>query len=357
MRGSRKTRVLLWRITALASAIAVPGQLLQDVLHETSPAASYLLESAATTDAVLNSFPTESLPSADIQTPTLRVQSRPIRFLKHVFQIIESKAKFHHCTNVSRLIGDEIRKSSEALVPISLASPSYTPPGLQSTTIHRPSLISSPKLLEAPTSTTNITLTPAHHHNQILLAFIITSFIFVLVCAPLFLFTQVLNPRRRADWAARREECRNRRLYRQAAQQQKLRNWINRLTGNRLLQTSEEPLHTWNEKRLATQQEPLQLDVRHEILARRLANSITRAEEGRVEEMVENFLTQGRQQNRASRSSSNVTGPPPYEEDDGVVVNGFQYVVQRSNDTPGSSVIDTSPRPSLYTRDSDSEKN
>ena len=105
----------------------------------------------------------------------------------------------------------------------------------------------------------------------------------------------------------------------------------------------------------------MQPEVRDEILARRrwydMVNSVTRAEEGRVQEMDENFVTQRWQLNRASRSSSNVTGPPPYEEDDSFVVDGFQYVVQRSNDTPGSSVIDTSPRPSLYTRDSDSEKN
>lgn len=208
--------------------------------------------------------------------------------------------------------------------------------------------------------TTNHTHHPLPRHDQILLAFLITSFIFVLVCIPLFYFSQVLNPRCRVDWAARREECRNRRLYRQAARQQKLRNWVNKLTGNRLFRTPKEPLQTWNEKRLATQQEPLQLDVRDEILARRyrynMANNIAIAEEGRVGEIGEKSVIQGWQQTRASRSSSNVTGPPPYEEDNGGVVDGFQYIMQRISDTPGSSVIETSPRPSLYTRDSDSGK-
>ena len=274
--------------------------------------------------------------------------------------MVESKANFHHCTNVSRSIVEDTRDSMEDPKPVSLTSLPYTTPVPHITTIDRPTLVSSDRLLEAPKPTTNPTHDPLPHHNQILLAFIITSFIFVLVCIPLFLFSQVLNPRRRADWAARREECRNRRLYRQAARQQKLRNWFNRLTGNRFFNTFDKRLHTWNEKRLATQQEPLQLDVRDEILARRyrynMLNSVTRAEEGRVGELDEKSVIQGWQHNRVSRSSSNVTGPPPYEEDDGNVVDGFQYIMQRIGDTPGSSVIETSPRPSLYTRDSDSEK-
>ena len=274
--------------------------------------------------------------------------------------MVESKANFHHCTNVSRSIAEDTREPLGDPKPISLPSLADTKPIPHTTTFDSPTLASSDRLLEAPTPTTKPIYHPVPRHDQVLLAFIITSFIFVLVCIPLFLCSRFLNPRRRADWAARREECRNRRLYQNAARQQKLRNWVNRLTGDRFLYTPKEPLQTWNEKRLATQQEPLQLDVREEILARRhrynMANSITRAEEGRVGEIDEKLNMQGWQQNRPSRSSSNATGPPPYEEDDGNVVDGFQYIMQRIVDTPGSSVIETSPRPSLYTRDSDSEK-
>ena len=90
-----------------------------------------------------------------------------------------------------------------------------------------------------------------------------------------------------------------------------------------------------------------------------LVSDMMRAEQGVCSERE---VTRVDRRRRRVRSGSSVFGsgaeseiPPPYkecEESD----DGFEYTPPGTDDTPESSVISTSPRTSLYTRDSDSEK-
>ena len=96
--------------------------------------------------------------------------------------------------------------------------------------------------------------------------------------------------------------------------------------------------------------------------AHRVVDRIVSAEEGRAPNpsFLEKYRKTrvGRRGNSFSSNRSLVSGPPAYEESEGEVqvVDGFGYVPRGPICTPDSSVIDTSPRTSLYLRDSDSEK-
>ena len=98
--------------------------------------------------------------------------------------------------------------------------------------------------------------------------------------------------------------------------------------------------------------------------AHEIVDSMVNAEEGKnhgaiTESQVS--LTE-RRMSRFFRSNSQSSGPPSYE-DSVTVVDGLQYTLSGTSltrlgtdCTPDSSVIDTSPRTSVYMGASDSEK-
>ena len=87
-----------------------------------------------------------------------------------------------------------------------------------------------------------------------------------------------------------------------------------------------------------------------------VVSDLVRAEEGRIMNVHELNGSERRGSSETlPRYESEILQPPTYEEtsiDDGVV-DGFQYTPAESEDTPDSSVIDTSPRTSRDGRDSD----
>ena len=221
------------------------------------------------------------------------------------------------------------------------------------------SLISSNRLIEAALPSP----TPFHYqksrHDHVIRALKITTFSFIIVCIAALVFSHLVSsPRRRADRAARREECRNRRLYQHAAHKYMWRRrWeaLLRKFGSRDPMTSTQP--TWDDKLLP----PLptissEENIREELQAMRntykVVDRIVQAEEGRTNITsgpLQKFVLRRweRRASRISRSSSDVTGPPPYEE----FTDGYRYTPPESDTTPDSSVIDTSSR-----NDSDYEK-
>ncbi|MCJ1405864.1 hypothetical protein MMC11_009094 [Xylographa trunciseda] len=205
--------------------------------------------------------------------------------------------------------------------------------------------------------------------DQAILAFQITSLIITIVSLStaigVYLFR---NPRRRADRAARWEECRRRRLYARAAREHKWKTWMSRIREVTRFSGRGQPIaETWEEKQtmVVTTAETSPRQMRDELRSLRVAHGvvdgIVKAEEGRS--IGISYKSRVR---RVERRGSSVYGsgiesivPPPYEEEDEEgdrVANGFQYIPAGTDCTPDSSVIDTSPRTSIYMRDSDSEK-
>ncbi|MCJ1288161.1 hypothetical protein MMC26_007516 [Xylographa opegraphella] len=205
--------------------------------------------------------------------------------------------------------------------------------------------------------------------DQAIRAFQITSLIIIIVslttAISVYLFR---NPRRRADRAARWEECRRRRLYARAARHHKWKSWMSRVREATRFPKRGQPIaETWEEKQTITAaaEETSIKHMRDELRSLRIAHEvvdgIVNAEEGRSVGISYKSLVR-----RVERRGSSIYGsdtertvPPPYEEvfdEEDRVANGFQYIPAGTDCTPDSSVIDTSPRTSIYMRDSDSEK-
>lgn len=199
--------------------------------------------------------------------------------------------------------------------------------------------------------------------DQAVRAFQISAVIAIIVTLSTSIFVYLFrNPRRRADRAARVEERRRRRLYRQAARQYKWRSWFGRIRGTFVPRQLEPTAETWEEKQLiAGGTVPALSEMRRELRALRTAHTvvdgIVRVEEGRTD--GNNFRSNIRRGSRRYRSYSGSTadsvGPPTYGESL-TMVNGSLYTPNGTDSTPDSSVIDTSPRTSIYLSNSDSEK-
>lgn len=173
------------------------------------------------------------------------------------------------------------------------------------------------------------------------------------------IFKRCRSPRRCAEHAARREERRNRRLYRRAARRQRWNDWFRRRwPGSR---SSSGP---YDEKRaLIIEQESIlecamQAEIHELRNAHGVVNDMVRAEEGRYIHELDGGMGGVRSNtpslpNYDSRSESGSTEPPTYEEQMGgdSVVDGFQYTPEGTRSTPASSVVDTSPRISLDSRE------
>lgn len=205
--------------------------------------------------------------------------------------------------------------------------------------------------------------------DQILRAVKITSLIIILVSLSVILAAHLMHPRRRVDRAASREERRNRRLYRCAARRQKWRNWVGRFRRRDRSPTAD----TWEDKQAALAQregsentEVMYTGIAELRDAHTIVSDLVRAEEGRGVHVSERG---GRERRRGRRRGSSLpgyeseeSGPPAYDDDkvfvvDGVaLVDGFQYSLVAVEDTPDSSVIETSPRISMELARSDGGK-
>ena len=287
------------------------------------------------------------------------------KLIKQGFSALRSKVKalvgatkeILKCTHhTSRLTQGDEQRSFSMLQKISSDIGKDSQPEMASITLanlESMSTISSPGAL--PVSDNNSLQQQHRHAMNVTLAVLGT----VLVSAIIFSHV-VRNPRRRAELAAAREERRNRRLYHFAAKKWQFMRWWQNIQAVVTRRSLEEIAATWEEKQYIAIKQDLSApgaDMQAEIYAFRSAHnfvdSIIKAEEGQGRNLILDYIAQTRRRSdsAASKATSDITGPPPYEEA-GSDVGGPPL----SDDTPESSVILTSPRTSLYARDSDSEK-
>ncbi|KAL9103770.1 MAG: hypothetical protein Q9163_001229 [Psora crenata] len=191
---------------------------------------------------------------------------------------------------------------------------------------------------------------------------VLKSFTLALILLSFFswLFLRCRDPRCRADRAARREERRNKRLYRRAARHQAMKNWFWSLRMKYCL--ANPTRHFQNEKhnRVITQESILGDLMKDDIRALRNAHravssmTATAAEEGRA-----GFYDSEGEQRPAGiiGSVSTMPGyetdgsqPPPYDE------SRCMGGDMEEESTPDSSVISTSPRISRDGTNSDFEE-
>ncbi|KAI4262459.1 MAG: hypothetical protein L6R42_002366 [Xanthoria sp. 1 TBL-2021] len=186
----------------------------------------------------------------------------------------------------------------------------------------------------------------------------IFGLVLILSSLSIWVFLRLRDPRLQADRAARREERRNKRLYRQAARQHKWKRWFCswRHRDHRCT-----PVSTWDEKRarVVEQEEVLEevmkADIRKLRNHHRSENNISAAEQGRSIYVYDSDDARQRSRETLPGYESEGTQPPSYDTDaeGGVrrVADGFRYIPADREDTPDSSVVSTSPRTSRDDRD------
>ena len=367
-----------WIVVDLPTSIPATPDTTISGFHPTATRSETVHTSGQAFDGSSSEQP-QSTPSTTSHT-RLQVQSNsftsPGRLLEAAHFIAKSlvrntKSKVmgaHSYITSSQLSMHQVAKSLTLSDPTSPESSSLS--GLEfdhtDTNPSTLSLLSSDSLLEASSSH------PTSQHPELpnaraMCALKLAPLVFILLCLAGGILKHIArNPRRRADWLARREECRNRQLYARAARYQKLRNWFQRLRGGRGQHNVKATAAPWQEKELPSAQTDIsRVDMEAEIRAMRQAHNfvdnIVKAEEGRGREgpQILDYREwegwEGGWRTRASRSNSDVTGPPPYDEEDVPFAEWFRYTqsgmrVGVDDNTPDSSVIDTS------SRDSDCEK-
>lgn len=219
--------------------------------------------------------------------------------------------------------------------------------------------LASTGALQIPTSPTTITL-PSQTNINIYLLKTFGLGLTILSCIA-WLLLRCRDPRRRVDYAARREERRTKRMYRRAAQKQAFEHWLRslhlKLKALRFRYGfAPQAALSWDEKptRVIAQEAVLEDamadDIRALRNAHRVVSSITAAEEGRHDFVYEAEGSERR------RSVSTLPGyesegslPPSYDDagdsfEGATVANGFQYNSVDAEFTSDSSVISTSPR-------------
>ena len=218
---------------------------------------------------------------------------------------------------------------------------------------------------ETPPSVAKTIIVPESQDNHIIQAIAITSVIIVIVALSGIVIARLIrDPRRRADIAARWEERRNRSLYRKAVRRQKWRNWYKNVR-QKVSNCDEEVAQTWEEKRIQSEklEPPPAIRLRDEISSIRHVHDVIdgfirtgRLPRGDVDyqEKVSVTLVDSDYSDGASTGDSTL---PPYEEYE-IYSQRYAYTppeTARTSSEPGSSVISTSPRTSVYNRDSDDE--
>ena len=233
--------------------------------------------------------------------------------------------------------------------------------------IHAAATIQSLSHIEALDPTTTHTSSPlfpsqSEHNLQLLKIF---SLVLILSSCLAWVFLQCRDPRKRAECLARQEERRNKKLYRRAARQYKVRMFFwNRyqevMTGiwnfRMRYRLAREEAITWNEKRArvleqeGVLEEIMRDDIRALRNAHRMVSDITIAEEGRANMVYEvEGSARGRSVSTLPGYESEGSQPPSYSDagdglEGAIVVNGFRYTAAETEFRSDSSVISTSPR-------------
>jgi len=186
------------------------------------------------------------------------------------------------------------------------------------------------------------------HTLKIFGVVLILSSLFAWICL------RCRDPRRRAECLARREERRNRKLYRRAARQHKVRMWFWNLRMKYGLAPNE--VLSWDEKRIRVNQQENVMDrvmtddIRALRNAHRVISNITAAEEGRNSFA---YVPEGSERRRSVSTlpgyESEGSQPPNYDDVGGslegaTVVDGLWYTPAETEFRSVSSVISTSPR-------------
>ena len=175
----------------------------------------------------------------------------------------------------------------------------------------------------------------------------------ILICIT-WICLRCRDPRRRAECLARREERRNKKLYRRAARQHKVKMWFWKFRVRYGLAPREDL--SWDEKRTRVLQQERVLedamtdDIRAFRNAHRIVSLISAAEEGR-DTVVHESEGSGRRRSFSILPGYESEGsqPPTYESVEGGldeirVANGFRYMPAETEFRSDSSVISTSPR-------------
>lgn len=219
--------------------------------------------------------------------------------------------------------------------------------------------LTSTGALSTSTSPATISL-PSQTNINVHLLKILGLGLIVLSCLA-WLLLHCGDPRHRVDCAARREERRNKRMYRRAAQKQAFANWLQsvhlKFTAFRFRYGfAPQAAVSWDEKRTrvsaqeALLEEKMAEDIRALRNAHRVVSSITAAEEGRHDYL---YQPEGSERRRSVCTlpgyESEGSLPPSYDNtgdsfEETAVVNGFQYNHVDAEFTSDSSVISTSPR-------------
>ena len=161
------------------------------------------------------------------------------------------------------------------------------------------------------------------------------------------------DPRWRVDRAARREERRNKRLYKRAARKHMIKTWL--WNFRMKFKLASDDVLSWDEKRarVSGQEEVLENVMKNDIRAlrnaHRIVSNITAAEEGR------NEFEYGAESSERRRSVATLPGyesegsqPPSYEAsrsfEGTTLVEGSTFTPADVDSNPDSSVVSTSPR-------------
>ena len=200
------------------------------------------------------------------------------------------------------------------------------------------------------TSTHSIS-TQSHHNLRLLKIFglaLILGSCFAWICL------RCRDPRYRAEFLARKEERRNKKLYRRAARQHRLKMWF----WNFRLKYGLAPSETlsWNEKRSRVLEQEnilegvMTSDIQALLDAQNHTSTAIAAEEGR-NALIYDPEASGRRRSVATLPGYESEGsqPPTYDDIGGIlegttVANGFRSVPADTEFNSDSSVISTSPR-------------
>ncbi|KAL8905067.1 MAG: hypothetical protein Q9171_006819 [Xanthocarpia ochracea] len=229
-----------------------------------------------------------------------------------------------------------------------------TPP--TTATVGGSNLHSLPTRSASPEPASTISVSESLHHTSLKIFGLVLIFSSLIIWVTL----RLRDPRLQADRAARREERRNKRLYRQAAWQHKWKCWF---CSWRHRDHRCNPVGNWDEKRarVVEQEEVLEVVMKEDIRKlrnqHRTENNISAAEQGRSIYVYDSDDSRRRSRETLPGYESDGTQPPSYDTDADRelrrVADGFRYAPADREDTPDSSVISTSPRTSRDERDSD----
>lgn len=318
------------------------------------------------------------------RTPHFKYWGNEQKSLGQSWQALKSsvKSKLHQwCTSSSGEVGESqaVGPTSSPVIQDVSSTKSLKP--LQHSTEGITSTAettgSSTTINDHPAATTRSLATPGHSTldtsgsssaSAIHIPDTLPRYWFIRILIPILVLFSLLgwlilrckDPRLRADWAALKEERRNKRWFRRAARKQKLKNWFWNFRIKYRLAT--ENVIRWDEKenRVAQQEKILEDVVRHDIRvlrnAHRVVSNVGTAEEGRhgydhdleSSERRQSVSTLPGYESESSQS-------PLYDIENNHVVDGFQYRCRQQEFTPDSSIVSTSPRISRDGANSDVE--